>query len=196
MKNLSNTDLLALLVGSAAKKLSTKPLAELFGFSKPRQMQLCEEQATYVVHPSLAAAKELFIRCIQEHMETECLCASSPEPVKAFLCSKIGHLEYESFVCLWLDTRFRLQAVKELFRGTLSATSVYPREVVKRALAHNAAAVIFAHNHSSGVAQPSPADKMMTHTLSQALSLIDVKVADHFIVAGNRSLSFKEEGLL
>lgn len=94
MKNLSNADLLATLVGQeTAKALAAKPLAELFGFAVPRLMQLCEDRAAYVVHPVLAAAKELFVRCIQERMEEEDLCFSSPETTKAFLCSEIGHLE-------------------------------------------------------------------------------------------------------
>lgn len=197
MKDLSNADLLAVLVGSAsAKALAAKPLAELFGFSKPRQMQLCEESAAYTVHPALAAAKELFVRCIRERMEGEDLCLSSPETVKTFLCSKIGHLEHESFWCLWLDAQNRLIDAGELFRGTVTQTSVYPREVVKKALAVNAAAAIFAHNHPSGSLEPSRADEMLTSTLKSALSLVDVRVLDHFVVAGNQATSFVSRGLL
>lgn len=197
MKDLSNADLLAILVGSAsAKALASKPLAELFGFSKPRQMHLCEEPAAYTVHPALAAAKEIFVRCIQERMEVEDLCFSSPETVKTFLCSKIGHLEHESFWCLWLDAQNRLIDAGELFRGTVTQTSVYPREIVKKALAVNAAAVIFAHNHPSGLPEPSQADKMLTGTLKSALGLVDVKVLDHFVVAGNQATSFAARGLL
>lgn len=197
MKDLSNADLLAVLVGGAsAKALAAMPLAELFGFSKPRQMQLCEEPATYTVHPALAAAKELFVRCIRERMEGEDLCLSSPETVKTFLCSQIGHLEHESFWCLWLDAKNRLIDAGELFRGTVTQTSVYPREVVKKALAVNAAAAIFAHNHPSGSLEPSRADEMLTSTLKSALSLVDVRVLDHFVVAGNQATSFAARGLL
>jgi DNA repair protein RadC len=100
------------------------------------------------------------------------------------------------FVCLWLDAQHRVIAFQEPFRGTLTQTSVYPREIVKAALAANAAAVIFAHNHPSGAAQPSQADELLTRNLKEALALVDVKVLDHFIVAGAHSLSFAERGLL
>jgi len=97
---------------------------------------------------------------------------------------------------LFLDAQHRLQATEEMFSGSLMQTSVYPREVVKRAMHHNAAAVIFAHNHPSGVAKPSQADELITKQLKQALALVDVKVLDHFIVAGNQTMSFVERGLL
>lgn len=197
MNHMSNVDLLATLVGrETAKALAAKPLAELFGFAKPRQTQLCEDVATYTAHPALAAAKELFVRCIRERMEEEDLCFSSPETTKTFLCSKIGHLEHEAFWCLWLDAQHRLIIAEELFRGTIMQTSVYPREVVKHALAVNAAAVIFAHNHPSGVAEPSRADEALTTTLKQALALVDVRVLDHFVVAGNQATSFAKRGLV
>lgn len=197
MNHMSNVDLLATLVGrETAKALASKPLAELFGFAKPRQRQLCEDVATYTTHPALAAAKELFVRCIRERMEEGDLCVSSPETTKTFLCSKIGHLEHEAFWCLWLDAQHRLILAEELFRGTIMQTSVYPREVVKRALAVNAAAVIFAHNHPSGVAEPSRADEALTTTLKQALALVDVRVLDHFVVAGHQGTSFAARGLL
>src|SRR5690606_34603292 len=98
--------------------------------------------------------------------------------------------------CLWLDAQHRVVEVEEPFRGTLTQTSVYPREVVKAALRFNAAAVIFAHNHPSGLAQPSHADELHTRSLREALALVDVKVLDHFIVAGNQAISFAERGLL
>jgi len=100
------------------------------------------------------------------------------------------------FVALFLDAQNRLLVAEELFRGTLTQTSVYPREVVKRALALNAAAVIFAHNHPSGVAEPSRSDEMLTASLRQALALVDVRVLDHLIVAGPAIVSFAERGLL
>ena len=104
--------------------------------------------------------------------------------------------EHEAFVVLLLDAQHRVIACEELFRGTLTQTSVYPREVVKAALRANAAAVIFAHNHPSGVADPSHADEILTRSLKQALALVDVNVLDHFIVAGSRTMSFAERGLL
>jgi len=103
---------------------------------------------------------------------------------------------HEVFVCLFLDAQHRMIAGEELFRGTLAQTSVYPREVVKETLAHNAAAVVFAHNHPSGVAEPSRADELLTQALKQALALVDVKVLDHFVIAGSAAVSFAERGLL
>jgi DNA repair protein RadC len=197
MKEPSNADLLAALVGpETADALAAKPLAEVFGFSQPRQSRLGEEIVTYTVHPALAAAKELFVRCFRERMEEENLCFSSPDTTKALLCSTIGHLEHETFWCLWLDTQHRLILAEELFRGTVNQASVYPREAVKRALAVNAAAVIFAHNHPSGVAEPSRADEALTSQLKNALALVDVRVLDHFVVAGNNGTSFAERGVL
>src|SRR5437879_1858040 len=107
-----------------------------------------------------------------------------------------GGREQEVFVVLLLDAQHRVIACEELFHGTLTQTSVYPREVVKCSLKHNAAAVIFAHNHPSGVAEPSHADEILTRSLKSALALVDVQVLDHFIVAGTRVMSFAERGLL
>jgi DNA repair protein RadC len=121
---------------------------------------------------------------------------SSPQLVRDFLRTKLAELPHEVFVALLLDAQNRLVQYLELFRGTLAQTSVYPREVVKAALAHNAAAMILAHNHPSGVAEPSRADELLTQTLKQALALVDVRVLDHFIVAGADTLSFAERGLL
>jgi DNA repair protein RadC len=121
---------------------------------------------------------------------------SSPQAVRDYLRLRIADREHEVFVCLFLDSQNRLIACEELFRGTLSQTSVYPREVVKAVLKHNAAAVIFAHNHPSGVAEPSRADELLTQTLKQALALIECKTLDHLIVAGEKSTSFAERGLI
>jgi len=121
---------------------------------------------------------------------------SSPQLVRDFLRSKLAHLEHEVFVALMLDAQNRLIEYIELFRGTLTQTSVYPREVLKVALARNAAGIVFAHNHPSGVAEPSRADELLTQTLKQALALVEVRVLDHFIVAGVDILSFAERGLL
>ena len=121
---------------------------------------------------------------------------SSPEQVRNYLRLQLGNLPHEIFVVLFLDAQNRLIEMEKLFAGTLTQTSVYPREVVKRALHHNAAAVIFAHNHPSGVAEPSRADEVLTRTLKESLALVDVKVLDHFVVAGNAALSFAERGLL
>ena len=121
---------------------------------------------------------------------------SSPEAVRDYLRLTMAPLPYEAFLVIFLDSQNRLLAARELFRGTLAQTSVYPREVVKAALEHNAAAVILAHNHPSGVAEPSRADELLTQSLKQALALVDIRTLDHFIVAGARVVSFAERGLI
>jgi len=121
---------------------------------------------------------------------------TSPQAVRDYLRTRLACLPHEVFACLFLDSQHRVIACEELFRGTLAQMSVYPREVVKAALARNAAAVIFAHNHPSGVAEPSRADELLTSALKQALALVDVRTLDHMIVAGSQVLSFAERGLL
>lgn len=121
---------------------------------------------------------------------------SSPSAVRDFLRLKLAGLGHEVFMGVFLDAQNRVLAVEELFRGSLTQTSVYPREVVKRALAHNAGGLILAHNHPSGVAEPSQADRWLTDQLKAALALVDVKVLDHFIVAGSQGVSFAERGWL
>jgi DNA repair protein RadC len=143
----------------------------------------------------LSAVLELAKRSLQEQLRADSI-LGSPAAVRDYLRLRIGALEHEVFLALLLDSQHRVLRTIELFRGTLSQTSVYPREVVKAALAANAAAVIFAHNHPSGVAQPSQADELLTRQLREALALVEIKVLDHFIVAGNQCLSFAERGLL
>ena len=121
---------------------------------------------------------------------------TSPQVARDFLKFKLADREHEVFVVVMLDSQHRVIEALELFRGTIDAASVYPREVVKEALARNAAAVMFAHNHPSGVAEPSAADRALTERLKQALSLVDVRVLDHFVVAGNDVVSFSERGWL
>jgi DNA repair protein RadC len=121
---------------------------------------------------------------------------SSPQAVKDYLRLQIGVLEHEVFTVVFLDAQHRLIALREMFRGTVTQTSVYPREVVKEALAVNAAAVILAHNHPSGSTEPSRADEYLTQTLRTALALVDVRVLDHLVVAGGEVTSFAERGLL
>ena len=121
---------------------------------------------------------------------------NSPSAVREYLRLSLAGREHEVFICLFLDAQNRVIEVNEMFRGTLTQTSVYPREVVKAALKCNAGAVVFAHNHPSGVAEPSHADETLTSSLKQALALVDVRVLDHMIVAGAGVLSFAERGLL
>ena len=120
----------------------------------------------------------------------------SPGAVRDYLRLTLSGKDREVFVVVTLDAQNGVLGCEELFAGTLSQTSVYPREVVKLALRHNAAAVIFAHNHPSGIAEPSHADQLLTQSLKQALALVDIKVLDHFIVAAGSSLSFAERGLI
>lgn len=143
----------------------------------------------------LQAVLEMSRRALREEMECgDAL--NSPAAVRDYLRLLLSGRGQEVFLVLFLDAQHRVVAVEELFHGTLTQTSVYPREVVKRALHHNAAATIFAHNHPSGVSEPSQSDQLLTDALKQALGLVDVRVLDHFIVAGNACLSFAERGLL
>ena len=139
-------------------------------------------------------ARELLLRDLAERMKAEPV-LSAPAAVRDWLRLYCANLEHEVFIILLLDAQNRLIEAQELFRGTLSQTSVYPREVVKSTLARNAAAVMFAHNHPSGVAEPSRADELLTQSLKQALALVDVRVLDHFVVAGTSTVSFAERGL-
>ncbi len=143
----------------------------------------------------LSAAMELVRRSLIEELGTR-NALTSPASVRDYLRLTLSGREHEVFVAVFLDAQHRVIACEELFRGTLTQTSVYPREVVKCSLAHNAAAVIFAHNHPSGVAEPSHADEALTRSLRSALALVDIRVLDHFIVAGSGTLSFAERGLL
>jgi DNA repair protein RadC len=143
----------------------------------------------------LAAVVELGRRSAREGLRSGSA-LTSPGAVRDYLRLALASRPHEVFLVLFLDARHRVLSDAELFRGTLTQTSVYPREVVKAALAANAAAVIFAHNHPSGVAQPSQADELLTRQLREALSLVEVRVLDHFIVAGNQTVSFAERGLL
>jgi DNA repair protein RadC len=143
----------------------------------------------------LQAIFEMSRRALSEQLQQQDV-LNSPKAVRDYLVLKLGSLTKEVFLVLFLDTQNRLVATEEMFSGSLKETSVYPREVLKRALHHNAASVIFAHNHPSGIAQQSQADELLTKQLKQALALVDVRVLDHFIVAGNSTLSFSERGLL
>ena len=143
----------------------------------------------------LHAARELSRRALRERLDRGCA-LSSPQAVRDYLRLTLEDRPHEVFVAVFLNAQNRVLAAEELFRGTLTQTSVYPREVVKRALAHNAASVIFAHNHPSGIAEPSRSDEALTAALRQALALVDVKVLDHFVIGAGSAMSFAERGLL
>jgi len=183
---LSDTELLEKLIGvRQTKKLYRGSLGEMFT-SAHNQDKLPER---------CLVARELVRRWLEEELRRECV-LNAPAAVRDCLRIHFAGREYESFVAMFLDAQHRLISTNELFRGTLTQTSVYPREVVKAALRANAAAVIFSHNHPSGVAEPSQSDKLLTEALKSALSLVDVRVLDHFIVAGTSIISFAERGLL
>ncbi len=200
----TDIELLTVILGNrkTATKLFAKAHFSLFALlhSMPHENEdlFCAEgSSAYAGDPvmKLQAARELAARAIGEQLsQRDAL--TSPSAVRDFLKLRLGGLPHEVFVVILLDAQNRVLAVDEMFRGTLTQTSVYPREVVKVALRANAAAVIFAHNHPSGVAEPSRADEALTQSLKQALSLVDVKVLDHFIVAGTSCLSFAERGLI
>ncbi|MBI4194415.1 MAG: DNA repair protein RadC [Betaproteobacteria bacterium] len=143
----------------------------------------------------LQAVLEMARRSLREQIARG-TALNSPQAVRDYLRLKLQDRPHEVFVGVFLDAQNRVLAVEELFRGTLTQTSVYPREVVKRALHYNAGALIFAHNHPSGVAEPSRADEALTQALKQALALVDVRVLDHFVIGGGAAMSFAERGLL
>lgn len=143
----------------------------------------------------LMAVVELARRALAQELKERAL-FDSPAAVAHYLQLHLGHKPHEVFAVLFLDSQHRLLALEELFRGTLAQTSVYPREVVLRALHHNAAAVVLAHNHPSGVAEPSRADQTLTQTLKSALALVDVRVLDHFVVTAGTARSMAEMGLV
>jgi DNA repair protein RadC len=202
--DLSNRDLLALLVGEKTADdmllITRGRLSDLFSGETSTVAMAREPGALYdnwaKPRVILSAARELARRCLGESLVRQGECMSSPQKVKAFLTHSLGHLPYEAFMALWLDAQHGLIEAEVLFKGTLTQTSVYPREVVRHAMAHNASAVIVAHNHPSGLAEASQADRWLTDQLKASLALVDVKVLDHVIVAGHSHLSFAEQGWL
>ena len=190
---MSDRDLLGMIVGS---KTAVKLLQDAGG-SLSKLLNECP--AMYDPQPKvttkLKVAKELVRRSLVEALRQRDV-LSSPASVRDYLRMTLASRDYEVFMVLFLDAQHRVIEPEEMFRGTLTQTSVYPREVVKRSLVNNAAAVIFAHNHPSGVAEPSRADELLTQSLKQALALVDVRVLDHFVVAGSSVMSFAERGLL
>jgi len=202
--SLADAELLAILLRTGVKGKSAVDVArQLLGRFGSVAALLEAGSGSLAETPGLGSAKlaqlqaalELARRALKEEISSRDA-LSSPRAVRDYLRLAIFRREHEVFVVLLLDAQHRMTASEELFRGTLTQTSVYPREVVKCALKHNAAAVIFAHNHPSGVAEPSHADEILTRSLKAALALVDIQVLDHFIVAGSRTMSFAERGLL
>ena len=198
---LSNAELVAILLRTGLRGKSAIELADdlLRRFGSVAKMLESDLRGIKGLGPAktaqFAAAFEILRRSLDEKLK-ERTALTSPGAVRDYLRLTLGRKDEEVFVCLWLDAQHKVMEVEEAFRGTLTQTSVYPREIVKKALARNAAAVIFAHNHPSGVAQPSQSDELLTRNLREALALVEVKVLDHFIVAGNQTISFAERGLL
>ncbi len=201
---LSDAELLAIFLrvgvtGKSAVDLARDLLTQFGSLSNIFKASVTEINAVHGMGDSkycqLQAIFEMSRRALAEQIKHQDA-LSSPEKVSDYLRLKLGGQEREVFVVLFLDAQNRVQSQETLFEGTLTQTSVYPREVVKRALYHNAASVIFAHNHPSGIAEQSRADELITQALKKALDLVDIRVLDHFIVAGHQTMSFAERGLL
>ena len=202
---LSDAELLALLLGSSGlpgSNVVDLARALLATHHSLRELLIADRTALLsargigtVGYCRLQAALELARRHYAEALRCGPL-LDSPAATHQFLISRLRDQTYELFCCLHLDNRHRLIAFDELFRGTIDGASVHPREVVKQALSRNAAAVILAHNHPSGVAEPSQADELITRRLREALALVDIRVLDHCIVGDNGCVSFAERGLL
>lgn len=202
--SLSDAELVAIFLRTGVKGKSAVDLAReiLKQFGSLSALCTAERKAFCDVHGlgvakfvQLQAVLEMAQRTLGEKLK-QGTALNSPQAVRDFLRLKLQGRAHEIFVAVFLDAQNRVLAVEELFRGTLTQTSVYPREVVKQALAHNAAAVILAHNHPSGLAEPSRSDETLTATLKRALALVDVNVLDHFVIGADSALSFAERGLL
>lgn len=201
---LSDAELVAVLIGTGTRGVSAVELARrVLAHCKSLSQLLHADRGAVRGIPGLGDAKyaqlhavlEMSRRALRERLDRGAA-LSSPQAVRDYLRLTLQCRPHEVFVAVFLDAQNRVLEIEELFRGTLTQTSVFPREIVKRALHHNAAAVIFAHNHPSGVAEPSRADEALTQTLKHTLALVDVKVLDHFVVGGESAMSFAERGLL
>ena len=202
--HLSDAELLAIFLRTGMAGKSAVDLARellrcfngLTGLFAADQNAFCQVRGMGPAkYSQLQAVMEMARRALEEKLKSGDT-MSSPKSVRDYLRLSLQGKKHEVFVAIFLDAQNRTIATEELFKGTLTQTSVYPREVVKRALHHNSAAIIFAHNHPSGVAEPSQADEILTQSLKQALALIDVKVLDHFIVGAGTAMSFAERGLI
>jgi len=201
---LSEAELLAIVMrngvaGRNAVELARDVLGEFRGLrallsAEPRRF-LEVRGLGLARYAELQAALEIARRHYQQKLESGS-CLTSPRATREFLVAQLRDRPYEVFCCLYLDNRHRLTGFSELFRGTIDGASVHPREVVREALAHRAAAVILAHNHPSGVAEPSQADELITHRLRDALALVDIRLLDHLIVGDGACTSLAEQGLI
>ena len=203
-QSLSDAELLAIflrtgLQGITAVDLARRLLAEFGGLRQLLEADLSAFSAHKGLGPAkyaqLQAALEMTRRHLWERLQRGDP-LGSPEETRRFLLARLRDYPHEVFACLLLDNRHRVIAFEELFRGTIDAASAYPREVVKLALTRNAAALIVAHNHPSGVAEPSRADELLTRRLRDALALVDIRLLDHFVIGDGEAVSFAERGLL
>ncbi|WP_440996121.1 RadC family protein [Arhodomonas sp. SL1] len=201
---LSDAELLAIFLRTGRRGRTAVDLARemLQAFGGLRGL-LEADQAGFGAHPGLGPAKYAQLQAVLEmarrHLHERLVrgdALASPEDTRRFLTAQLRHHTAEVFAALFLDNRHRVIAFEELFHGTIDAAQVHPREVVRRALAHNAAAVIVAHNHPSGVAKPSAADERITHRLRDALALVDIRVLDHFIIGDGEAVSLAERGVV
>jgi DNA repair protein RadC len=203
-ESLTDAELLAIFLRTGIAGKSAVDLArELLRRFKGLTGLFAADHESFCETPGMGSAKyaqlqavlEMARRALGETLKCGDI-LNSPKPVRDYLRLTLQGKKHEIFIAIFLDPQNRPTATEELFKGTLTQTSVFPREVVKRALYHNAAAVIFAHNHPSGRAEPSDADELLTQALKEALALVDVKVLDHFIVGDGSAVSFAERGLI
>ena len=201
---LSDAELLAIFLRTGTRGLTAVDLARdlLIRFDGLRSVleadlnSFCQSKGLGMAKfVQLQAALELGKRYLESTLKREPV-LSKPKDTRDYLKARLRAYPYEVFACLFLDNRHRVICFEELFTGTIDGASVHPREVVKRALFHNAAAVILAHNHPSGVAEPSRADQNITQRLKEALSLVDIRILDHFVIGDGETVSFAERGLL
>ncbi|MBC7984110.1 MAG: DNA repair protein RadC [Candidatus Obscuribacterales bacterium] len=201
---LSEAELIAIFLRTGTRGRSALDVARdlLVQFKSLRGVLTADREAICAMtglgparYAALQATLELARRHYQELMQ-QGPALSNPQSTRDYLTLRLRDLDYEVFCCLYLDNRNRVKACEELFRGTLDGATVHAREVVKRALAHQAAAVILAHNHPSGIAEPSHADEILTRRLKDALALVDIRVLDHLVVGDGHCISFAERGLL
>ncbi len=201
---LSDAELLAIFLRTGIRGKSAVDLARelLQGFGGLRSL-LRADHREFCSHKGLGTATFVQLQAILEmarrHLQEQLKHGSAlenPQHTRDYLASRMREYQREVFACLFLDNRHRVIACEELFQGSISSASVHPREVVKSALAHNAGAVILAHNHPSGVAEPSEADRNLTRKLQDVLALIEVRVLDHLVIGDQESVSFAERGLI
>lgn len=201
---LSDAEILAIFLSTGVGGKTAVDLARelLVQFGDLRQLIDADENTFCTIkgigrakYVRIQAAIELGRRYLKTGLSRSSV-LNNPHDTGLYLQARLSGYQHEVFACLFLDTKHRIICFEELFNGTIDSASIYPREVVKRALKHNAAAIIFAHNHPSGVAEPSQADHHITRKLNQALSVFDIRVLDHFIVGDNYVVSLAERGML